>query len=155
MDTETKARKRLTGAQWSGLDQMTAEHAAAAIEAANADFHETLDWSAGSIERLERILNRLSPAPDTLPPADADWLTLLWGSYFGELLRRMHGGDWEMTLYPGSQFSVPTLVVDGSRLYPMMKVHRRLSLGAGESIPAFYAMMTARLGAAPRSGEQP
>ncbi len=68
-----------------------------------------------------------------------------------------------MTVYPGSEFSVPTLELgreaDGglsSRLYPMMKVHRRLCLGRGESLPAFYRMVATRLlgGAASESAQK-
>lgn len=145
MEREKAARKLLEGKQWPGLEAMIADYADEAIVVAQTDFREVLNWEMASLARLDRILNRLSPAPDPVPPSDSDWLTLLWGSYFGEFLRHLHGGAWEMTLYPGSGFSVPTLSIDGSRLYPMMKVHRRLSLGASESLPAFYAMMTARL----------
>ena len=129
-------------------------HAAEAVAIAKADFHESLDWDESSIERLERILNRLCPAPDVLPPDEGEWLTILWGSYFGELLRRLHGGAWIMSVYPGSDFSVPTLEIEGARLYPTLKVHRRLSMGAGEGLPAFYEMMLGRLDAA-RKGPKP
>ncbi len=150
-ERDKQARKRFAGKQWDGLEPMIEEYAREAIAMAKIDFKEDLDYSPASLERLERILNRLCPAPAPLPAGDGEWLTLLWGSYFGELLRQVHGGAWAMTLYPGSDFSVPTLeIATGSRLYPMLKVNRRLTLGAGESIPAFYAMMAARLGAAPR-----
>jgi hypothetical protein len=145
-------RERLQGAQWDSLDAMTAGYAAHAVELARSDFHETLDYSAASLDRLERILNRLCPAPDPLPQDEGEWLTTLWGSYFGETLRRLHGGEWTMSIYPGSTFAVPTLeVASGSRLYPLMKVHRRLTMGADESLPAFYTMVVARLGAGKQS----
>ena len=134
---------------------MIEAHAREAAAVALADFHEKLEWNAASLERLERILNRLCPAPEPLPSADGDWWTLLWGSWFGELLRRLHGGTWAMSLYPGSDFAVPSLELENgpggaiSRLYPTVKVHRRLTLGAGESLPAFYAMLSARLAASP------
>ncbi len=125
---------------------MIEEYAREAIAIAKADFKEHLDYDVSSLERLERILNRICPAPEPLAAGESEWLTLLWGSFFGELLRTLHGDTWAMTLYPGSDFSVPTLeTATGSRLYPMMKVHRRLTLGAGESIPAFYTMLSARL----------
>ena len=152
MEHDRAARKRFAGRQWAGLEPMLEDYAREAGAVAQADFHEELAWAPASIDRLERILNRLSPAPGPLAQADGDWLSLLWGSWFGELLRRLHGGAWAMTLYPGTEFAVPTLELpNGSRLYPTMKVHRRLSLGAGESLPAFYAMLLSRLGTAPAS----
>ncbi len=152
-EREQKARERLKGRTWDSLEAMIAGHAAEAAAVAEADFREKLSYDQASLAALERILNRLCPAPDPLPPENAEWLTLLWGSWFGELLRRLHGGSWAMTVYPGSEFSVPTLEgVGGSRLYPMMKVHRRLTLGASESLPAFYAMLRGRLPAPGRDG---
>ena len=150
-------RDRLSKAKYDTLEAMIAAYAAEAVRAARVDFRETLDYRLASLERLETILNRLCPAPDPLPPGEGDWLTLLWGSYFGELLRTLHGGDWSMTVYPGGEFSIPTLEIGatatapGSRLYPMLKVHRRLSLGSGESLPAFYTMIAARLAAQTQS----
>lgn len=136
------------------MEPMIEDYAREAIGIARTDFHEVLEWNQAAIDRLERILNRLCPAPEPLPFADGEWWTLLWGSWFGELLRRLHGGAWLMTMYPGSDFAVPTLEIpNGSRLYPTVKVNRRLTLGAGESLPAFYEMLTARLAAAPKSPE--
>ncbi len=146
-EREKQARKRFTDRKWDSLDAMIEAYAAEAVAIARVDFHEELGYSTASLERLERILNRLCPAPEPLPAGESEWLTLLWGSYFGELLRHVHGGEWLMTVYPGSDFSVPTLEIAGSRLYPMLKVNRRLTLGAPESIPAFYAMLAPRLGA--------
>jgi hypothetical protein len=147
-DRSTKARERLKDKKWDGLEPMIEAHAAEAVAVAKADFHESLDWDDLSVERLERILNRLCPAPEPLPAGDGEWLTVLWGSYFGELLRHLHGGTWIMSVYPGSDFSVPTLEVEGARLYPTLKVNRRLTMGAGESLTAFHALMQSRLAAA-------
>ena len=140
------ARKRFTDKKWDGLEPMLIEYAREAQAIAAADFHTPLAFTNQGLERLERILNRLCPAPEPLPAGDAEWLTLLWGAWFGEFLRQTYGGAWTMTLYPGSDFTVPTLeLANGSRLYPTMKVHRRLTLGAGESLPAFHTMLAARL----------
>jgi hypothetical protein len=145
MDWEKKLRKRFAEKKWDGLAPMIDAYAAEALEVAKRDKREDLGYNLESLDRLERILNRLCPVPEPLDAADGEWMTLLWGSYFGELLRHLHGGEWTMSLYPGSDFAVPTLEIDGSRVYPLMKVHRRLSLGAGEGLPAFYAMLEARL----------
>ena len=151
-ERDNQARAQFAEKTWDGLEPMIRDYAATACAIAAEDFHQTLDYGPPSVERLEAILNRLSPAPDPLPAGESDWLSLLWGSYFGELLRHLHGGDWTMTIYPQTEFSVPTLQWEsGSRVYPMMKVHRRLSLGASESLPAFYRMFCERLGAGPAS----
>ena len=51
-----------------------------------------------------------------------------------------------MTIYPGGAISVPAIEVRGSRLFPLMKVFRRLTVGEEEDLRAFYAMVTERLG---------
>ena len=38
------------------------------------------------------------------------------------------------------------VTVRGSRLFPLMKVYRRLTLGDEEDLRSFYTMVTARLG---------
>ena len=141
------------GETYDSLESMMSAHAAEAVRSAREDFRETLDPKLPAtelVDRLERILNRLCPAPAPLDTAEGERLTLVWGGYFGELLRREFGGEWVMSVYPNSEFSVPTLEVRGSRLYPLLKVNRRLTLGAGEGLPGFYALIAARLGAAAR-----
>ncbi len=147
MERDAAARKRFAARKWDSLEAMVEDYAREAVTVARADFHKDLMETPAALDRLESILNRLSPAPGPLSAADSEWLTLLWGSWFGEFLRNLHGGAWAMTLYPGTDFSVPTLELpNGSRLYPTMKVHRRLTLGVGESLPAFHAMLVSRLG---------
>jgi hypothetical protein len=42
--------------------------------------------------------------------------------------------------------AVPAIDVRGSRLFPLMKVYRRLTIGGEEDLQAFYTMVTGRLG---------
>jgi len=42
--------------------------------------------------------------------------------------------------------SVPAVEVRGSRLFPLMKVYRRLTIGDEEDLRGFFAMVTERLG---------
>ena len=85
---------------------------------------------------------------------DLDFQSRLWGSYFGELLRRRWNGVWLLAPYPGSREQsgdagsvIPTLDVAGSRLWPTMKVYRRLTLGAAENLTTFYRLVEKRLAA--------
>ena len=117
-------------------------YAKAAVEVAKRDFRQTLDFSADSINVLDEILVLLAETIEI----DLDYESRLWGSYLGEVLRSRYAGTWEMTQYPGGQHAVPAVDVRGSRLFPIMKVYRRLTIGEEEDLGTFYAMVTERLG---------
>lgn len=136
------AKKKLAESSYDSLDAMMAAYAGEAVRAAKASFGRQLDYTEATLERLEEILSDVAGDAD----ADHDYETKVWGAYFGEVFRRRYNGDWEMTIYPGGQLSVPTLEVKGSRLYPLMKVNRRLTMGEGESVAAFYRMAVDKLG---------
>jgi hypothetical protein len=126
------ARKQ-HGTSLSDLSANTAASAAA----------NTAARAAANIATLERLLEGQAAV-------DLEFQSRLWGSYFGELLRLRWGGAWLLAPYPGNIESVvPTLEIAGSRLWPTMKVHRRLTLGSSESLTTFYRLVEQRLTAAP------
>jgi len=45
-----------------------------------------------------------------------------------------------------SALAATALALRGSRLFPLMKVYRRLTTGEEEDLRAFYSMVTERLG---------
>ena len=101
-----------------------------------------LDYSEGSLRDVEAILGKLAEAPIA---GDLTEICKMWGSYLGEVVRRRFGGEWSIETYPGKQFATLTLSVGGNKLFPSMKVHRRLTQGADENIWSFYEMVKARL----------
>lgn len=139
-------RKRLEATNFADLNAMMESYASAAVETARREFRHTLDFSSGSIDTLDEILVLISESPDR----DVDFETRLWGSYLGEVLRRRYAGIWEMTPYPGGQASMPAIDVRGSRLFPLLKVHRRLTMGEEDDLQSFFAMVTERLGSPAR-----
>ncbi len=138
----SKLRQRLESAAFADLNAMMEGYASAAVDSARRDYRHTLDYSASSIDALDEILVLVSESPER----DVEFETRLWGSYLGEVLRRRYAGAWEMTQYPGAQSAMPAIDVRGSRLFPLMKVHRRLTMGEEEDLSSFFAMVTERLG---------
>jgi len=135
------AKERLTNTSFDSLDAMMQAYAAEAVRVAASEHRAKLDYSTTSIDALESILSTL-----VQPPAeDLEWLTKLWGSYFGEVFRRRYSSTWTMSEYPGGQLAVPTVEIGGSRIYPLLKVHRRLTMGEGENLVAFTQMARKRL----------
>jgi hypothetical protein len=135
-------RKELEEASFPDLDTMMTVYAAAAVDMAQEQYRQRLDYDSGSMVAFEAVLSELAEKREL----DYDFEVKLWGSYLGEVLRRRYNGRWEMTQYPGGVAAVPAVEVRGSRLFPLMKVYRRITMGDAESIAAFFDMVTERLG---------
>ena len=151
MSATPNLRQRLETAVFPDLGSMMEGYALAAVDLARAEFNRKLDFTIDSADTLDEILVMIGETPDT----DVEFQVRLWGSYLGEILRRRYAGVWEMTNYPGElpgapvnngPVSVPTVEVRGSRLFPLVKVYRRLTLGDEEDLPGFVTMVTNRLG---------
>lgn len=121
-------------------------YARAAVERARLDYALRLDYSAESIDALDDAVTRASDTPEM----NLDFEVRLWGSYLGELLRRRYAGLWEMTQYPGGLAAVPAIEVRGSKLFPLMKIFRRLTDSNEDDLRSFYEMVTGRLGSPAR-----
>jgi hypothetical protein len=135
-------RKKLESHGFPDLGAMMEGYAQAAAEVGKTEYRQKLDFSADSINSLDEILVLVSENPEI----DLDFESRLWGSYLGEVLRRRYAGSWEMTPYPGGAVAVPAVEVRGSRLFPLMKVYRRLTIGDEEDLRSFFSMVTERLG---------
>jgi hypothetical protein len=142
MSSNSEVRKRLESASYPDLGSMMEGYAHAAADFARREFKQKLDFTSDSIDGLDDILVLVGESPEL----DVEFEARLWGSYLGEVLRRRYAGSWEMTQYPGGVAAVPSVDVRGSRLFPLMKVYRRLTVGEEEDLRAFFAMVTERLG---------
>ncbi|HZL53789.1 MAG TPA: hypothetical protein VFC37_22870 [Terracidiphilus sp.] len=142
MRNPAELRKRLESTSFPDLGAMMEGYAQAAAELARSEFSQKLDFTSESIDSLDEILVRVGESPEL----DIDFEVRLWGSYLGEVLRRRYAGTWEMTQYPGGIAAVPAVELRGSRLFPLMKVFRRLTEGEEEDLRTFFSMVTERLG---------
>jgi hypothetical protein len=142
MKYPTELRKRLESVLFPDLEAMMEGYAQAAAQLGRGEFHQKLDFSSESIDGLDEILVLVSESPEL----DLDFEVRLWGSYLGEVVRRRYAGAWEMTQYPGGAVAVPAVEVRGSRVFPLMKVYRRLTIGEEEDLRAFFTLVTGRLG---------
>jgi hypothetical protein len=143
---DTKAR--LEALHFTSIDEMIRAYASEAVVLARRQYRILLDYSPASVHALERLL-------DGQAAVDLDFQSRLWGSHFGEVLRRRWNGLWLLAPYPGSREHtseagsvIPTLEIAGSRLWPTIKVYRRLTLGASENLSTFYSLVEQRLAAA-------
>jgi hypothetical protein len=136
------------------VDAMVISYAEQAVQQGR-DSKARLDFSENSVMEVETILAQLArQLADGTPDAESvGEVCKVWGSYLGEVVRRRFGGEWSIETYPGKQFATLTLSVGGNKLFPTMKVHRRLTQGEEDNVWSFYKMVKTRLEAA--SGATP
>ncbi|HEV2961784.1 MAG TPA: hypothetical protein VG649_08185 [Candidatus Angelobacter sp.] len=132
------------------VEAMVQAYSQAAVEMAR-EFKAALDFTENSVMEVETILAQFAQdLASGKPPADEmDEMCKLWGCYLGEVVRRRFGGDWAIETYPGKEFATLTLNVGGNKLFPSMKIHRRLTEGERDNVWTFYKMVKAKLESAP------
>lgn len=128
------------------VEAMVSSYAEQAVALARS-FNTLLDYSENSLMEVEAILSALAHDMPGSKPSDDDVSEIckIWGSYLGEVVRRRFGGEWTIETYPGKQFATLTLNVDGNKLFPSIKVHRRLTEGDSDSIWTFYRLVKGKL----------
>ena len=129
---------------------MAGAYAEKAVQEAR-EFNTQLDYTENSLMEVEAILSQLA-CGSTIAQASADdvgEMCKIWGSYLGEVVRRRFGGEWSIETYPGKQFATLTLSVGANKLFPTMKIHRRLTQGEEDSVWSFYRMVKVKLEALP------
>ncbi len=133
------SKERLAEQVYDSIGGMVRAYAQEAVRMAQAQHRVRLDFTPASVGVLEALLEGQAAV-------DLDFQSRLWGSYLGEVMRFRWDGEWSLSPYAGGgQAAVPTLEVRGSKLYPTLKVYRRLTLGKDENLVSFYRLVAGRL----------
>jgi hypothetical protein len=125
-------------AEFKSIAEMMENCADRAVKIAHDRFGFELDYSEESLKSLETVLASVSTNLNLLENDQVEEQVKLWGGYLGEVVRRCWNGGWDLIQYPGGVAAVPTLLISGSQLYPLMKIYRKLTMGDRESIWDFY-----------------
>ncbi|MBT9331678.1 hypothetical protein [Paracidobacterium acidisoli] len=133
------------GRTFNSLGAMMQAWADEAVRVAQEEYGMELDYAEESVAKLDTVLAaRIPVAADRL-----DRETRMWGGYFGEIFRRRYDAEWIMAMYPNkegrNEMAMPALDVDGSQVYPLLKVDRRLTMGPAEELNGFFVRVTKAL----------
>lgn len=125
--------------------------AEACVAHAKEHWSTDLDYSARSLEDVELILARMHEKipqnwmESIFKPKISDEqiaaMSLLYGSYLGEVMRRQWGGTWYETTDPDGRKSLTLELGAGRKVFPAGKVWKRLKDGEGDNVWVFYQMM--------------
>jgi hypothetical protein len=117
-----------------------ADHAAIAVRLACEEWDTVLDYSPQSLEALDAEIDTMrEEGRDGEQAAEA---LFVFGCYLGEVLARALGGAWVPTarsaLRGVSPWPMVVMLPDGSSWDAIGKAYKRLELGDGEYLPAFF-----------------
>ena len=117
------------------------DHAQLAVEAAWEDGEVDLDYTPGSLERADELIERMRDEGFT--GEDVAEALFVLGCYLGEVMARALRGRWVPTarspLADVSPWPMVVVLPNGSSWDPIGKAYKRLELGDAEYLPAFFA----------------
>jgi hypothetical protein len=90
------SKARLDDQKFASIAEMIRAYAEEAVVVARTLHRVALDFTPASVPALEGLL-------DGQAAVDLDFQSRLWGSYFGEVLRRRLSGTWLLAPYPGNR----------------------------------------------------
>ena len=131
------------------INDMMVAYAEDAVDFARSKFGITLDYTSGSVERVEFMAEQLVQArPKGLigkllrkAPSEQEIQTVckMLGGYVGEVYRRAKGGEWAV-----DQAHQALGVNQGETwIFPPAKVHKRLTNGAEDNLWSYFNLLLA------------
>jgi len=119
--------------------------AANAVSAAKDKFGVSLDYSENSLLQLELLLQQAhddykNSSNDNSPNISIENTVRVWGSYLGEIIRRIWGGEWVVN---GSDV---LLTIRGKNYSPLKQVFQRITVGQQNDLKNFLAKITSDMG---------
>ena len=96
----------------------------------------TLDYSPGSIERVETILSALHNRQTENPMSDPELsiLSARWGAYIGEVMKRVRTAKWRRDSEVSGAGAMPLIFDAGSEAYPRSWAYKRIVDGPEDNV---------------------
>lgn len=117
------------------IDEMKVRAASAVVDARDK-FSTELDYSSGSIEDVERILDKIHRQHLQNPIDDSELtrLKLKWGGYVGEVIKRVRKCEWQLDSKIGDPGSLPVVYEKSGESFPVIWCLKRIVNGAEDNV---------------------
>jgi hypothetical protein len=116
------------------------DHAQMAVDVAREEYDAELDFSPGSLEIVDSLIESLRE--EGMDAEEAAERLFVMGCYLGEVMVRHLGGAWAPTarspLRGVSPWPMVVALDGGSAWDAIGKTYKRLELGDSEYLPAFF-----------------
>ena len=116
-----------------------------AVKRANQGHQIVLDFSPGSVQRLEEeILAKLHEAhlKTSMSEQDLSRLSIRWGAYLGETLKRFRPGRWHRDSQNAGRGTTPVVFAPGTEAFPRSWVYKRIADGPEDNVAFRFQVFT-------------
>lgn len=131
-------------AQPKDFDAEMTRMAAEAVEMARKAYGVDLDYGVESVKEVEGILARMLESHNSIPGPDLSAKALVWGAYIGEVIKRLRGGQWQMTSQRLEPNEWPVFGDEMNSASPCEWVYKRLKIGREENVWAKFEVAATR-----------
>ena len=121
--------------KFESTDAMMVHLANEATKWVEKDRGVKLDYSFDSIQIIEEELGRISKEIDKANPQRGTLgLSMSYGAYIGEVIRRRDGGSWAQDHPIGGEQSFPLTTTNNVTVYPVGWCWKRLTIGEEDNV---------------------
>jgi hypothetical protein len=115
-----------------------------AVNKANTKQRTHLDFSSESIEFLDEMLGEIheSHLKHPLSEEALSLLSLRWGAYIGEAIKRVHPAKWQRDSERIGPGTTPLVYESGEQAFPRRWVYKRIVDGPEDSIRSKFYVFT-------------
>jgi hypothetical protein len=116
-----------------------------AVKSARQEHQVILDFSPASVQRLEEdILAKLHEAHLKTPMSEHDLsrLSIRWGAYLGETLKRSRPGRWHRDSKKIGRGTTPVVFAPGTEAFPRSWVYKRITDGPEDNVAFKFQVFT-------------
>ncbi len=116
-----------------------------AVRRANREHQVALDFSPASVQRLEEdVLAKLHEAHLKTPMSEQDLsrLSIRWGAYLGETLKRSRPGRWHRDSQKVGRGTTAVVFNPGTVAFPRSWVYKRIADGPEDNVAFKFQVFT-------------
>lgn len=107
-----------------------------AARRARTEHKVELDFSPGSIERLEEMLGRIHEdhLKKALTEKELSLQSIRWGAYIGEVMKRVRPGKWQRDSEKIGRGAMPVSFDSANEAFPCSWVYKRIADGPDDNV---------------------
>lgn len=118
------------------------KNAQIAIRVGKTELNEKLEYSENSISKIDKILEKYFSKNNS----NLELTAQIFGALFGEIIRKVHGGNWDYYIYEGQKLiALINIGKKRTTIFPVNKISKRIENGKSDDLNLYYKALKSDL----------